>query len=118
MAEKDIPPYRCTSCLQSIPEDDKQELFASYSTRPKSDEADNFIAEAQTILRYASAVADMCNEAGQKGEDTLYELHQLLGELTDEALRRLERAQEALAIVWEREEAAKKAASTQPEGGF
>jgi hypothetical protein len=111
-----IPTYRCTSCLQALAEDDRQHLFGSYGTQPKSDEADNFVSEAQTIIRYASAVADMCNEAEKKSEETVYRLHQLMGELTDEALRRLERAQEALGIVWEQEEEAKKAAPTREEG--
>ena len=67
-------------------------------------------------MRYASAVADMCNEAEKKSEETVYRLHQLMGELTDEALRRLELAQDALEIVWHREEEAKKAHPTQDKG--
>ena len=106
MAEK-IPPYRCTSCLQDISENHHQHLFGTNMLRPPSDDAENFVTEAQTILRYSSAVAVMMNAAEKEGEDIVYQLHHLVGELTEEALRRLDRAQEALEIVWEREEAAK-----------
>jgi hypothetical protein len=79
------------------------------SLRPQSDEADNFVIEAQRIIRYRAAVATMGNEAEKVGEDVVYELHSLIRELADEANRRLERAQDALEIVWAREEQAKKA---------
>ena len=116
MAEKEIPTYRCTYCLQAFPEEQNQNLFASESLRPKSDEADNFVIEAQRIIRYTAAVATMCNGAEKVGEDIVYELHVLLRELADEANRRLDRAQDALEIVWDREEAAKKAPHARKEG--
>ena len=116
MADKEIPTYRCTSCLHPLTAEDRQHLFASYGTAPKSDDVENFIQEAQTILRYISAVADICDEAEQKGEDVVSNLHQLLGELADEANRRLELAGDAYQIVWEREEEAKKAPHARNEG--
>ena len=66
MADKEVPPYRCTYCLQAIPEEHEQDLFGSSHLRPKSEDAENFVTEAQTILRYVSAVASMCQEAGKK----------------------------------------------------
>jgi hypothetical protein len=116
MADKDIPPYRCTYCLQAIPEDHEQDLFATYRRRPKSDDAHNFVSETQTILHYASAVAAMLIAAEKESEDIHYQLQMLVGELTDEATRRLERAHDALEIVWQREEAAKKATHACKEG--
>lgn len=103
MADKEIPPYRCTSCLQAIPENMDQHLFGSYGTRPRSDEAHNFVSEAQNLTRYAHAVAGLCHAANHRIiDEVLIDLHELMAELTEEALRRLERAQEALTIVWER----------------
>jgi hypothetical protein len=101
MADKEIPPYRCTSCFQAIPEDHNQYLFASYSHRPTSDDAGVFITEAQTILGYASAVAQMFNAAVKISDEVVTELQALVGELTEEAHRRLERAQDAYEIEWE-----------------
>ena len=60
----------------------------------------------------------MCDAAAKESDETVYELHQLLGELTGETLRRLERAQEALEIVWEWEEKVKPASPTQDKGRF
>jgi hypothetical protein len=74
------------------------------------------VTEAQKIIRYSSAVATMLNAAEKIGEEVVYELHHLVGELTDEALRRLDRAQDALEVVWDREEAAKQATHAQKEG--
>ena len=107
---KEIPPYRCTSCLQAIPEDQEQHLFGTYGTRPRSDEADNFVSEAQNLTRYAHAVAVLCHAANLRIiDEVLVDLHELMAELTEEALRRLDRAQEALAIVAERQKQAAQA---------
>lgn len=66
---KEIPPYRCTSCLQAIPEDRDQDLFGSDMIRPKSDDADNFITEAHNIVRYAKTVATMCDAAAKESDE-------------------------------------------------
>ena len=66
-----IPVYRCTSCLQAIPEDRDQYLFGSDMLRPKSDEADNFAAEAQNIIRYANVVAIRCRGIERIGEEVV-----------------------------------------------
>jgi hypothetical protein len=115
MAEKDIPTYRCTYCLQALTAEDRQDLFGSDSLCPKSDDAENFVTETQSILRYSAAVAMMLNAAEKIGEEVVYELHHLVGELTEEAIRRLDRAQDALEVVWDREEAAKKATHARKE---
>ena len=114
--EKEIPMYRCTSCLQPLPKDKEQNVIAMSFLRPQSDDTHNFIEEAQNLIHYANAAAVMCIEAEKKSADVVYSLHQLVDELTEEANRRLERAQEALEIIWEREEKAKKASPTQTEG--
>jgi hypothetical protein len=116
MAEKEIPTYRCTCCLQALPQEHEQDLFATYRRSPKSDDAHNFVSETQTILRYTSAVAAMLIAAEKESEDIHFQLQMLVSELTDEATRRLERAHEALEIVWQREEAAKKATHACKEG--
>ena len=116
MAEKEIPTYRCTSCRHPLTAEDRQHLFASYGTAPESDDADNFIQEAQILLRYISAVADVCDAAEDKGEDIVSDLHQLLGELADEAQRRLQLAGDACEIVWTREQEAQKAPHARKEG--
>ena len=116
MAEKEIPPHRCTYCLHALPEDKHQDIFAAESLRPQSDDAENFVTEAQRILRYTAAVATMCNDAKKIDEDIVYELQSLVRELADEAYRRLDRAQDALEIVWEREQAARKASQARKEG--
>lgn len=105
--EEKIPPYRCTSCLQAIPEDQAQHLFGADGLRPRSDETHNFVTEAQTLIGYANVVVIMCIEDRQLEEPLLSRAHMLISELTEEALRRLERAQEALALVWKREQQAK-----------
>lgn len=56
MSEKEISTYRCTHCLQALPAEEQQSLFAQSNLHPKSDEAGNFIEEAQTMLRFAQAV--------------------------------------------------------------
>src|SRR5262245_50347347 len=99
---KAIPAYRCTSCLQPFPADKDQHLIGQVALRPESDDAHNFIAEAQNLIRYANAVAVTAGDAKNISEHFLDDLLQLIDELTEEAHRRLERAQEALEIVWER----------------
>jgi NAD-dependent oxidoreductase involved in siderophore biosynthesis len=113
MADKDIPAYRCTSCLQAIPEDQNRNVIAMYGLQPQSDDARNFVYEAQNLTHYANAVAQACYVSNQEmSDDALFWLHQLLDQLTEETNRRLERAQEALGIVWKREQEAKKARPT------
>ena len=92
MADQEIPTYRCTSCLQALPEEHDQNLFASESLRPTSDDAENFVIEAQRLIRYTAAVAAMCNGAEKVGADIVSELHVLLCDLAAEANRRLDRA--------------------------
>jgi hypothetical protein len=116
MSQKEIPLYRCTYCCQAIPKDHDQNLIGSYGTRPESDDASNFIIEAQTITKYASAVAVMYQDAREISEEVLSQLHFLINDLMEESLRRLRRAQDALDIVWKREEAAKQANPTCKEG--
>jgi hypothetical protein len=117
MADKEIPTYRCTSCLQAIPEDQEQNVIARYGLRPRSDEARNFVYEAQHLTRYVNAVAQACYMSPKElSDDALYWIHQLMDVLTEEVNHRLERAQEAFDIVWRREQEAKKAHPTRQEG--
>jgi hypothetical protein len=102
MAEKEIPPYRCTYCLHALEKDHTQDLFGSYGIKPRSDDVSNFISEVQTILRYTKAAADMLVKAEEESEETHYQLQLLVGELAEEALRRLSRAEDAAGIIWER----------------
>jgi hypothetical protein len=99
MAEKKVPTFRCTSCLQSIPEDQDQRLFAGYRTRPKSDDVENFIQETATVLRSLRAIAEVLDDAQEKGGETLSDLHYLISELAIEGLLRLDRAETAANIV-------------------
>lgn len=108
MADTPIPPYRCTYCLQALPEEHDQELFGTSFYRPRADDPESFVADAETILRYAAAVGLASHGAERISDDVVTQLRDLVDELIEEALRRLARASDAFHIVMMRK------ADTQP----
>lgn len=103
MAEKEVPTYRCTYCLQAIPADYAQVLIGSYHMHPKSDDVQNFVCEIRSLLHYASAAAALLHAARDESDEILHWTQALVSELTDEAARRLQRALDALSLVSKRE---------------
>ena len=121
MAESQSP-IICVTCKHEFPADfdgDKApRFFAQYHMRPTASGWDGFGNEAKTITSYITAVADLIRYADQDIEDVTYRtIFQLVGELSEEASRRLELSLDAMEIEWEREEEAKKAPHARKEGG-
>jgi len=101
-----------------IPESYNQHLVGSYGTHPSSDDTQNFMVGTQHLLHYASAVATVLGEAETRDETVVLQLHLLVGDLVDEANRRLERAMDAVGIIEGRLTAAQPAAHRQQAGEF
>jgi len=107
-------PIICVTCQREFPDDfdgDKTlRVFVQYHRHPTASDWDGFGNEAKTITSYITAVADLMRYADQEIEDETYRtVFQLVGELSEEASRRLELSLDAMEIEWKREQEAKKA---------
>ncbi len=91
---------KCVTCNQSLPKELEEHpgYFASYSLKP------DFTQEVNIILHYIKALswALITNDKNLEENDLLW-LHQLVNDLSAEALRRLEKANDALDRRYERE---------------
>ena len=114
MAESKSPTI-CVTCARSFPDDldaDKSpRYFAQYSLLSKADEAFECASEVQSLCRYIKAISDVLGYGGHKEvEQATYDtIFELVGELSDEALRRVNLSLEASRLKEEREMEAKKA---------
>jgi hypothetical protein len=72
---------------------------------PQSDSASDFGSEVRTILEYIDAVASLIHfDLEKEIEDTTYRsIFSLIGELSEEALRRQELSLEAIDEIWRRD---------------
>jgi hypothetical protein len=113
MAESKSP-IICVTCQREFPDDLDAEksprYFAQYSLLPKADDAFDFASEVQTLCRYIKAISDVMSygdhkEVEQGTYDTIFEL---VGQLSEEALRRVDLSLEAAREI-ERREIARKA---------
>jgi hypothetical protein len=94
-------PIICVTCQREFPDDldaDKSpRYFAQYSLLPKADEAFEFASEVQSLCRYINAIAEVLswgdhNNIETRTYDTIFEL---VGQLSEEALRRVDLSLEA-----------------------
>jgi hypothetical protein len=121
MAAKESP-IICVTCQRDFPDDLKAEnsprYFAQYSLLPRTEDAFDFASETQTICEYLKAVADVMRYSDHKEieDKTLKSIFGLMGELSEEALRRTELTIEAARAVLDREYQAEQATPTQKEG--
>ena len=108
MAESKSP-IICVTCQRSFPDDldadNSPRYFAQYGLLPKSDDAFDFASEVQNICRYMKAISDVMyfgdlQHVEQRTYDTIFEL---MGQLSEEALRRTELTIEAARAVLDRE---------------
>jgi hypothetical protein len=123
MAESPLPsPIICVTCQRSFPDDLDAEksprYFAQYSLLPKADDAFDFASEVQSLCRYIKAIADVMSygdhkEVDQRTYDTIFEL---VGQLSEEALHRVDLSLEASREIEKRELEAKKAPHARKEG--
>lgn len=120
MAESKSP-IICVTCQREFPDDlkadDSPRYFAQYSLLPRTEDAFDFATEAQSICRYIKAIADVLSfgehkEVEQETYDTIF---QLVGELSEEALRRAELTIEAARAVLDRECEAEQATQARKE---
>jgi hypothetical protein len=104
-------PIICVTCHREFPDDldaDKSpRYFAQYSLLPKRADAVDFASEVQTLCRYMKAISDVMaygdhKEVEQGTYDTIFEL---MGQLSEEALRRVDLSLEAYRKIerWEME---------------
>jgi hypothetical protein len=116
-------PIICVTCQRSFPDDLDAEksprYFAQYSLL-QADDAFDFASEVQNICRYIKAIADVLSygdhkEVEQETYDTIFEL---VGQLSEEALRRVDLSLEAMREIAKREGEAKKVTQARKAGEF
>jgi hypothetical protein len=121
MAESKSP-IICVTCTRPFPDDLKQEdsprYFAQYSLLPKSDDAFDFASEVQTLLRYMEAISSVWSHGDHKDveQDTYDTIFEMMGQLSEEALRRVNLSLEASRELEKRQIEAQKVLSTRKEG--
>ena len=113
-------PIICVTCQRPFPDDLKAEdsprYFGQFPLLPKSDDAHDFGSEVRHITEFISAIADVLSygdhkEVEQKTYDTIF---RLIGELSEEALRRITLSLDAMEEIWKRDHG--KSAPTRNEG--
>ena len=109
MADKEAPCI-CITCDRPFPGDMKGEdappYFAQSALRPTAYDWDHFGNEARSITSYITAIADVIRYGTQEISDDTYRIIlQLIGELSEEATRRLERSLDAMEAEWKRNKA-------------
>jgi hypothetical protein len=121
MAESKSP-IICVTCQRPFPDDLKAEdsprYFAQYSLLPKRDEAFEFASEVQTLCGYIKAIADALRYGDHKevDQDTYDTIFELVGQLSEEALRRVDLSLDAYREIEQREIEGQKALSARKEG--
>lgn len=113
-------PVICVTCKRPFPpgitSEDSPRYFAQSPLLPKSDDPHDFATEAQTIVGYVKAVANVVaytnKEISFRDYDTLMNL---IGDLSDEAERRLQLSLDAMYEIEHRHEG--HGTSTQEERG-
>ena len=109
-------PIICVACHREFPEDLKAEdsprYFAQCGLLPRMDKAFDFATEVQRLCGYLKALSDGLGFGDHKEvkQDTYDTIFQLVGELREEALRRVELTLEAARVVADREYKAERAA--------
>src|SRR5215207_1398725 len=93
MSEKDSG-HICVTCQRPFPDDLKQEdapkYFGQFPLMPKTDAVHDFGSEARQICEYIKAISEVMRygedkEIEERTYDTIFEL---VGELSEEAIRR------------------------------
>ena len=121
MAEPQSPVI-CVTCTRPFSHDLKPDrsprYFAQGPLLPRTDDAYDFGCEVTRILHHIKAIAEALRygenkEVEPKTYDTLFEL---VGELSEEALRRLDLSLEAVREMEKREAEVKKALQVRKEG--
>jgi hypothetical protein len=108
MAESKSP-IICVTCQRSLPDDLKSEDAPKYFSQgpllPRSDSAHAFGSEVGSICEYIKAIADVIRYDADKEiePDTYSTLFELVGELSEEAIRRQDLALEAMNEIWKRD---------------
>lgn len=112
----------CVTCQREFPDDlnpdDSPRYFAQAPLLPKTDDAYDFGCEVQRMCGYIKAIADVLSYGDNKevAPETYDTIFQLVGDLSREALRRLDLSLEAMREIETREQQAKKATPTQDKG--
>lgn len=115
-------PIICVTCRREFPDDLDAEksprYVAQYSLLPKRDEVFEFASEVQTLCRYIKAISDVMHYGDNKEieEDTYDTIFELTGQLSEEALRRVDLSLDAYREIEKREIDAKKATHARKEG--
>lgn len=114
-------PIICVTCHREFPDDLEAEksprYFGQYSLLPKRDDAFDFASEVQNLCRYSKAISDVMSYGDHTDieQNTYNTLFQLVGQLSEEALRHTELTIEAARVVADREYKAEQAAQAQKE---
>jgi hypothetical protein len=114
-------PVICVTCKRPLPpsilHDDSPRYFAQLPLMPQSDSAHDFTGEARQINGYIKAVSYVLHYAEEAEiPDEIYrEIFALIEQLSEEADRRLNLADEAMREIWQRDHG--KDAPTQAERG-
>ena len=121
MAESQSP-ILCVTCQRSFPDDlkadDAPKYFCQGPLLPQSDSAHDFASEVQRMLWYIKAISEALRYGDNKDleEDTYNNIFELVGEISEEALRRLNLSFEATWEIDKRAAEAKKATQARKEG--
>jgi len=81
---------RCITCNQSLPAEMEEHpaYFAQYSLEPDEDDPQDFTCEVDNILHYIQSLSwALVTDERSLEENDLHWLHQLLEDLSEEALR-------------------------------
>jgi hypothetical protein len=117
-------PIICVTCQHEFPDDLEAEnsprYFAQGPLLPKTDDAYDFGCEVQRMCGYIKAVSDVLRYGEHKEvqPETYDSIFELVGELSEEALRRLDLSLEAIREIEKRGREAKKATQARKEGEF
>jgi hypothetical protein len=121
MAESQSP-IICVTCQREFPDDlkadDSPRYFAQSPLLPRADDAFDFASEVQRMRWYIKAIAEVTRYGENKGiEERTYDtIFDLVGDVSEEALRRLDLSLEAMREIETREMEDKQAAHTRNEG--
>ena len=121
MAESKSP-IICVTCHRTFPDDlnqdDAPRYFAQLPLLPRTDDAYDFGWEVNQMLGYIKAVATVLRYGENKNvePETYDALFGLVGELGEEAMRRLRLSTDGAREIENREEEAKKAPHARKEG--
>ena len=97
---------KCITCSQPLPENLEEHpgYFARYSLEPDEDDPQDFTCEVDTLLHYIQSLSwALVTDEKNLEENDLHWIHQLIEDLSAEALRRLGLANDALDRRYERD---------------